>query len=86
MKIKEIKEEYVKFPTIKMKMGMSVMTWKKFRIGQKTVVEKLCSDPSYDVKALNFSTYGASFVGIDEDRKTHYSHLQLPEGFSRRPS
>ncbi len=64
--LKEIKEEYIKFPTIKDEDGDECDDLEKITEWAKDIVEKLCQDPSYEVKALNFSTYGASFVSIDE--------------------
>jgi sugar (pentulose or hexulose) kinase len=67
--LKEIKEEYVKFPTIKDDDGFECDDLEKITNWAKETVEKLCNDPQYEIKALNFSTYGASFVSIGEDGK-----------------
>ena len=67
--LKEIKEEYIKFPTIKDEDGDECDDLEKISEWAKSSVEKLCQDPSYEVRALNFSTYGASFVSIDETGK-----------------
>ncbi|WP_163380647.1 FGGY-family carbohydrate kinase [Cyclobacterium sp. SYSU L10401] len=67
--LKEIKEEYVKFPTIKDEDGEECDDLEKITAWAKEKVEKLCHDPEYEIKALNFSTYGASFVSIDENGK-----------------
>ncbi|MEX2564576.1 MAG: FGGY family carbohydrate kinase [Cyclobacteriaceae bacterium] len=65
--LKEIKEEYVKIPEILDDDGDECDDLKSISDWAKGIVKKLCSDPSYEVRALNFSTYGASFVGIDGD-------------------
>lgn len=65
--LKEIKEEYIKFPTIKDEDGEACDDLEKITAWAKLTVEKLCKDPAYEVKGLNFSTYGASFVSIGED-------------------
>jgi sugar (pentulose or hexulose) kinase len=67
--LKEIKEEYVKFPTINDDDGFECDDLEKITGWAKEIVEKLCNDPQYEIKALNFSTYGASFVSIGEDGK-----------------
>ncbi|WP_439483007.1 FGGY-family carbohydrate kinase [Cyclobacterium plantarum] len=67
--LNEIKEEYVKFSTIKDEDGEECDDLEKITDWAKRTVEKLCKDPAYEVKALNFSTYGASFVSIGEDGK-----------------
>lgn len=55
-------------------------------MGQRNV-EKLCQDPQYEIKALNFSTYGATFVSIGEDGKPVtpiYNYLKdFPEDVHR---
>jgi len=35
----------------------------------KQSVERICSDPAYEVRAINFSAYGASFVHLDKNRQ-----------------
>ncbi|MFC4870455.1 FGGY-family carbohydrate kinase [Negadavirga shengliensis] len=65
--LQEIKEEYVKFPTITDEDGEECDDLEKISHWVKETVKKLCEDPEYEVKALNFSTYGASFVSIDEE-------------------
>jgi L-fuculokinase len=66
MELKEISEEYVKFPTITDEDGDECDDLEKIVEWAKRKVEELCNDPRYKVKALNFSTYGASFVSVDE--------------------
>lgn len=67
--LNEIKETYVKFPTIKDEDGDECDDLDKITQWAVDTVEELCRNPEYDVKALNFSTYGASFVSIGEDGK-----------------
>lgn len=67
--LKEISEEYVKFPTIVDEDGEECDDLEKISAWAKEKVEELCRNPAYEVKALNFSTYGASFVSIDASGK-----------------
>lgn len=67
--LNEINQTYVKFPTIKDEDGEECDDLDKITEWAKDAVEELCRNPKYDVKALNFSTYGASFVSIGEDGK-----------------
>jgi sugar (pentulose or hexulose) kinase len=67
--LNEIKEEYVQFPTINDDDGFECDDLEKITQWAKENVEKLCQDPQYEIKALNFSTYGATFVSIGEDGK-----------------
>lgn len=68
-KLNEISEEYVKFPPIVDEDGEECDDLEKITVWAKQKVEELCSNPAYTVKALNFSTYGASLVSIDEEGK-----------------
>ncbi|WP_114748754.1 FGGY-family carbohydrate kinase [Pleomorphovibrio marinus] len=67
--LKEIKEEYVKFPTITDEDGEECDDLRKISNWAKEKVEALCRDSNYRVMALNFSTYGASFVSVDDSGK-----------------
>ena len=67
--LNEISEEYVKFPTILDEDGEECDDLEKITVWAKEKVEQLCQNPAYEVKALNFSTYGASFVSIDSAGK-----------------
>lgn len=64
--LQEIKEEYIKFPTITDEDGEECDDLEKISQWVRDTVQKLCENPEYEVKALNFSTYGASFVSIDK--------------------
>ncbi len=66
LELNEISEEYVKFPTITDEDGEECDDLEKIVDWAKRKVEDLCKDVRYTVKALNFSTYGASFVSVDE--------------------
>nr|MBI1229277.1 carbohydrate kinase [Cytophagales bacterium] len=67
--LNELSEEYVKFPTIVDEDGEECDDLEKITEWAKGKVEELCQNPDYSVKALNFSTYGASFVSIDASGK-----------------
>lgn len=67
--LNEISEEYVKFPTIEDEDGEECDDLEKISSWAKDKVRELCENPDYELKALNFSTYGASFVSIGVDGK-----------------
>jgi L-fuculokinase len=67
--LNELSEEYVKFPTITDEDGEECDDLEKIAAWAMGKVEELCQNPNYTVKALNFSTYGASFVSIDDSGK-----------------
>lgn len=85
--LNEINEEYVKFPTITDDDGDECDDLEKITRWAKDTVEALCKHPAYEIKALNFSTYGASFVSIDENGKPLtpiYNYLKdFPEDLHR---
>ncbi|EON75280.1 Rhamnulokinase RhaK in alpha-proteobacteria [Lunatimonas lonarensis] len=67
--LNEISEEYIKFPTIEDEDGDECDDLEKIASWAKEKVRLLCDNPDYELKALNFSTYGASFVSIGVDGK-----------------
>ncbi|SHM31791.1 Sugar (pentulose or hexulose) kinase [Cyclobacterium lianum] len=85
--LNEIKEEYVKFPTITDEDGEECDDLEKITEWAREKVQTLCNDPAYEVRGLNFSTYGASFVSIGEDGKPVtpiYNYLKdFPEDLHR---
>ncbi len=84
---KELNLEYVeerKFPEIKDDDGFECDDIDAIEEWLFTTFNKLLSNEKYDIKGLNFSTYGASFAYIDADgnRLTPvYNYLKtMPEG------
>jgi sugar (pentulose or hexulose) kinase len=67
--LQEISEEYIKIPLIKDEDGEDCDDLAKLSEWVREKVQIICSSGEFELKALNFSTYGASLVHIDEDGK-----------------
>ena len=72
--LNEIKEEYVQFPTIKDDDGFECDDLEKITQWAKENVEKLCQDPRYEIKALNFS-------GLKERSPKYLKKSNIPYTF-----
>ncbi|ANW95888.1 carbohydrate kinase [Wenyingzhuangia fucanilytica] len=64
---KEIHKEYISFDEIKDEDGHPTENIHALQEWLKSVFNRILETKEYHVKAINFSTYGASFVHIDED-------------------
>jgi len=64
---KEVYKEYVRFNEIEDEDGHPTENLKALQDWLKSVFEKMVKHPLYNIKAINFSTYGASFVHLDEN-------------------
>ncbi|MFD2727680.1 FGGY-family carbohydrate kinase [Hyunsoonleella rubra] len=62
----EVYTEYTSFKEIEDEDGHPTENLGELRTWVKEVFDKFLKSDTYDVKAINFSTYGASFVHIDE--------------------
>ncbi|MFT4153996.1 FGGY-family carbohydrate kinase [Parafilimonas sp.] len=60
-------EESSKFEEIKDEDGFECEDVHALTEWIKNSFDKVCSNPSFNVKAVNFSAYGASFVHVDEN-------------------
>ncbi|QDH78891.1 carbohydrate kinase [Echinicola soli] len=63
----EIKQEYNKIPLTVDEDGVECDDLAALTEWIKSTVEKICQSPDVELKGINFSTYGASFVHIGED-------------------
>ncbi|MFH4966998.1 FGGY family carbohydrate kinase [Gaetbulibacter sp. M240] len=63
---KEIYKEYIRFDEIKDEDGHPTENLEALQNWIKSVFENILEQSKYNVQAINFSTYGASFVHIDE--------------------
>ncbi|MEX2594876.1 MAG: FGGY family carbohydrate kinase [Anditalea sp.] len=63
----EINEEYIKIPLIQDEDGEECDDLVKLTDWVREKVQIICESEEYVLKALNFSTYGASLVHINED-------------------
>lgn len=63
---KEVYREYTRFDTIKDEDGHLTEDLESLQIWLKEVFDRILSAKKYNVTAINFSTYGASFVHLDE--------------------
>lgn len=64
--LNEIKEEYFKLPLIEDDDGFACDDLEAITQWIKNSVESICKSPKYRLVGLNFSTYGATLVHIDE--------------------
>jgi sugar (pentulose or hexulose) kinase len=80
---KEVHKEYTSFDEIEDEDGHATENLPELKKWLKTVFNRIIEAKEFDVKAINFSTYGASFVHIDKNGKpltTLYNYTkQLPE-------
>ena len=63
----QVHKEYIHFDEIEDEDGFPTENLHALQTWLKSVFEKILKGEKYDVKAINFSTYGASFVHIDEN-------------------
>ena len=64
---KEVYREYIKFDEIKDEDGFPTEDIVALQEWLKELFHRILEAQEYDVKAINFSTYGASFVHLDEN-------------------
>lgn len=64
---KEVYKEYISFDEIEDEDGFPAENLKALQSWLKSVFENILKASEFNVKAINFSTYGASFVHIDEN-------------------
>ncbi|GAA4281290.1 FGGY-family carbohydrate kinase [Gaetbulibacter aestuarii] len=64
---KEVHKEYIHFDEIKDEDGHPTENLEALQDWLKCVFEKILKTSEYRVKAINFSTYGASFVHLDDN-------------------
>ena len=64
---KEVYKEYILFDEIKDEDGHPTENLKALQDWLKRVFENILKASEFNVKAINFSTYGASFVHLDEN-------------------
>jgi len=64
---KEVYKEYIHFDEIEDEDGHPTENLKALQDWLKSVFEKILNQSNYNVEAINFSTYGASFVHLDEN-------------------
>ncbi len=65
----EVHREYIRFDEIKDEDGFPTENLEALEAWMKEVFDKMFSSSEFEIKALNFSGYGASFVHIDENGK-----------------
>lgn len=65
--LKEIKQEYIKIPLIADEDGFPCEDLSRLTHWVRTKIDEVCACSAYQLKALNFSTYGASFVNVGEN-------------------
>ncbi|WP_439130914.1 FGGY-family carbohydrate kinase [Polaribacter sp.] len=64
---KEVYREYASFDEIKDEDGYPTENLKALQTWLKELFNKIIKSEEFTIKAINFSTYGASFVHIDEN-------------------
>jgi len=65
----EVWKEYVRFEEIEDENGFPCDDLIAIKQWIKTTIQKLLQQHKYEIKTINFSTYGASFVHIDSNGK-----------------
>lgn len=63
----EVHKEYISFDEITDEDGYPTENLSALQNWLKRVFENILKDSKYNIKAINFSTYGASFVHLDEN-------------------
>lgn len=66
-KYQEVHKEYVQFDEIVDEDGFATENLPALQKWLKNLFDRILSDETYDITAINFSTYGASFVHLDKD-------------------
>ncbi len=64
---KEVHKEYISFKEIKDEDGHPTEDLAELKKWLKSVFDRILKSDKFDIKAINFSTYGASFVHIDKE-------------------
>lgn len=64
---KEVHKEYISFDEIVDEDGHPTENLHELQKWLKEVFDRILTDKKYKVKAINFSTYGASFVHLDKE-------------------
>ena len=64
---KEVHKEYIKFDEIEDEDGHPTENLPALQKWLKKVFENILKESKFNIQAINFSTYGASFVHIDEN-------------------
>ena len=65
----EVYREYIQFDEIQDEDGHPAEDLSALRNWLKEVFDRILKTEKYNIKAINFSTYGASLVHLDEDRE-----------------
>lgn len=63
----EVYKEYTQFEEIKDEDGFSTENLAALQQWLKNLFDRILKAKEFDIKAINFSTYGASFVHLDKD-------------------
>ena len=66
---KEVYKEYIQFDEIEDEDGYPTENLPALQQWLKDLFDRILKAEKYDIKAINFSTYGASFVHLDKDGK-----------------
>lgn len=66
-KFQEVYREYTEFDEIKDEDGFPTENLPALQKWLKTLFDRILSAETYDIKTINFSTYGASFVHLDSN-------------------
>lgn len=64
--LEELKEEYIKFPLIEDEDGFGCDDLKALSAWIQQTITRICESTEYQLVGLNFSTYGATLVHLDE--------------------
>lgn len=64
---KEVYREYTRFDEVEDEDGFPTENLEALQDWLKDLFHRILENEEYDVKAINFSTYGASFVHLDEN-------------------
>ncbi len=63
----EVYREYIRFELIQDEDGHPTEDLKSLQVWLKEVFDRILSSKKFNITAINFSTYGASFVHLDEN-------------------
>ncbi|MDN5200343.1 FGGY family carbohydrate kinase [Fulvivirgaceae bacterium BMA10] len=77
--LNEISHEYIRFGEVLDDDGFECENLTELVIWIQDRIDQICKDPRYELRAINFSTYGASLVHIDKNGYTvapFYNYLK----------
>ncbi len=80
----EVYREYTRFKQIEDEDGFPTENLVELQKWLKEVFDRILKSEKYDIRAINFSSYGASFVHLDENGQTVAPLYNYTKGFDEK--